>query len=62
MKVNQLRVGTLLSYVNLAIGSIIPMIYTPIMLRILGQAEYGLVKLYCWIFIIIEFWIWQYNY
>jgi len=45
MKVNQLRVGTLLSYVNLAIGSIIPMIYTPIMLRILGQAEYGLYSL-----------------
>lgn len=45
MKVNQLRVGALLSYVNLAIGSIIPMIYTPIMLRILGQAEYGLYSL-----------------
>ena len=28
MKVNQLRVGTLLSYVNLAIGSIIPVSYT----------------------------------
>lgn len=42
MKVNQLRVGSVLSYVNLAIGSIIPMFYTPIMLRILGQAEYGL--------------------
>lgn len=45
MKVNQLRAGTLLSYVNLAIGSIIPMIYTPVMLRILGQAEYGLYSL-----------------
>ena len=45
MKVNQLRAGTLLSYVNLAIGSIIPMIYTPIMLRMLGQAEYGLYSL-----------------
>ena len=32
MKVNQLRAGTLLSYVNLAIGT---MIYTPIMLRML---------------------------
>ncbi len=45
MKVNQLRAGTILSYVNLAIGSIIPMIYTPVMLRILGQAEYGLYSL-----------------
>ena len=45
MKVNQLRAGAILSYVNLAIGSIIPMIYTPVMLRILGQAEYGLYSL-----------------
>lgn len=45
MKVNQLRAGTILSYVNLAIGSIIPMVYTPVMLRILGQAEYGLYSL-----------------
>ncbi len=40
-KVNQLRAGVWLSYINMAIGSIIPMIYTPIMLRLLGQAEYG---------------------
>lgn len=39
---NQLKAGVLLSYFNLALGSIIPLIYTPIMLRILGQAEYGL--------------------
>lgn len=45
MKVNQLRAGTVLSYVNLGIGSIIPMVYTPIMLRILGQSEYGLYSL-----------------
>lgn len=40
--VNQLKAGTLLSYVNLAISTIIPLLYTPIMLRILGQEEYGL--------------------
>lgn len=45
MRVNQLRAGTLLSYINLGIGSIIPLIYTPIMLSILGQAEYGLYTL-----------------
>jgi len=44
-KVNQLKAGVLLSYINLAIGSIIPMIYTPIILRMLGQAEYGLYSL-----------------
>ena len=39
---NQLKTGAILSYVNLMIGNIIPFIYTPIMLRMLGQAEYGL--------------------
>lgn len=39
---NQLKAGALISYVNLLIGNIIPFIYTPIMLRLLGQAEYGL--------------------
>ena len=39
---NQLKAGALLSYLNLLIGNIIPFIYTPIMLRMLGQAEYGL--------------------
>lgn len=40
-KVNQLKSGILLTYVNMALGTIIPMFYTPIMLRILGQEEYG---------------------
>lgn len=44
-KLNQLRTGVLLSYVNLALGSIIPFIYTPIMLKMLGQEEYGLYSL-----------------
>lgn len=42
MKRNQLKSGAILSYLNLLIGNIIPFIYTPIMLRMLGQAEYGL--------------------
>ncbi|MGN0488974.1 MAG: lipopolysaccharide biosynthesis protein [Ruminococcus sp.] len=44
-KINQVRVGAVLSYVNMAIGSLIPMFYTPIMLDLLGQSEYGLYKL-----------------
>lgn len=44
-KVNELKVGVILSYINLAIGTIIPLVYTPIMLSILGQAEYGLYSL-----------------
>lgn len=44
-QINQLRVGVVLSYVNLALGSLIPMFYTPVMLRILGPAEHGLYSL-----------------
>lgn len=42
MKHNQLKTGAIISYLNLLIGNIIPFIYTPIMLRLLGQSEYGL--------------------
>ena len=45
MSKNQLKSGVILSYINLAIGTIIPFIYTPVMLRILGQSEYGLYSL-----------------
>lgn len=45
MAKNQLRLGAILSYVNMAIGSLIPMFYTPVMLQLLGQDEYGLYKL-----------------
>ena len=37
----QLRSGVILSYVNLALGSIIPMFYTPILLRLLGSNDHG---------------------
>lgn len=43
--VSQLKIGVILSYVNLIIGNLIPLFYTPIMLSILGQSEYGLYKL-----------------
>ena len=42
---NQVRLGAVMSYINMAIGSLIPMFYTPIMLELLGQNEYGLFKL-----------------
>ena len=41
----QRKVGALLSYINLGLGCIIPLLYTPIMLDLLGQAEYGLYSL-----------------
>lgn len=45
MKINQLRAGVVMTYLNIGLGSIIPFIYTPIMLRLLGQSEYGLYSL-----------------
>lgn len=35
----------ILSYINLGIGNLIPFFYTPIMLELLGQSEYGLYKI-----------------
>ncbi|MFR1687342.1 MAG: oligosaccharide flippase family protein [Massilimicrobiota timonensis] len=43
--VNQLKMGTILSYINIIISTIVPIFYTPIMLNILGQKEYGLYSL-----------------
>jgi len=45
MKTNQLKAGAILSYVSMGLGYIISIIYTPIMLRLLGQSEYGLYNL-----------------
>lgn len=44
-KINQLRTGVIMTYINLVLGCLIPMFYTPVMLRILGQNEYGLLGL-----------------
>lgn len=45
MKKNQLKAGTVLSFVSLILGNVISIIYTPVMLRLLGQSEYGLYNL-----------------
>ena len=45
MKVNQLKAGVILSYSSMILGYIIAIVYTPIMLRLLGQSEYGLYNL-----------------
>ncbi len=41
MKINQLKAGAILSYVQMGLNVIIGIIYTPIMIRLLGQSEYG---------------------
>lgn len=40
--VNQLKWGSLLTYAQTALGIIIGLIYTPFMIKTLGQSEYGL--------------------
>lgn len=41
-KINQLKAGAILSYMQMALNIIIGIVYTPVMLRILGKGEYGL--------------------
>lgn len=42
MKTNQLKPGIALSYIDMAVKVLISLTFTPIMLRLLGQSEYGL--------------------
>lgn len=42
---SQLKIGIILNYLNIGLGNLIPIFYTPIMLGLLGQSEYGLYKL-----------------
>ncbi len=45
MKVNQLKAGAFLSYATQGVHVLSGLIYTPVMLRLLGQSEYGLYQL-----------------
>ena len=45
MKINELKVGAILSYVVIALNMVIGIIYTPYLTRMLGQSEYGLYSL-----------------
>lgn len=42
MKVNQLKAGSLISYIQMALGFVVSLVYTPFLIRILGAGEYGL--------------------
>lgn len=39
---NQLKIGSILSYAQMALNVVIQLVYTPVMIRLLGQNEYGL--------------------
>ena len=42
---NQIKSGIILSYASLALNNIVAIVYTPVLLRYLGQSEYGLYSL-----------------
>lgn len=42
MKINQKKVGTILTYVHMILGMVVGLVYTPFMLDLLEQSEYGL--------------------
>ena len=42
---NQLKIGAILSYINILASLIVGLGYTPIMIRLLGQSEFGLYSL-----------------
>lgn len=42
IKINQLKAGAIISYLQMAIQIFIGLVYTPVMIRLLGQSEYGL--------------------
>ncbi|MUP39634.1 oligosaccharide flippase family protein [Labilibaculum euxinus] len=45
MAINQLKAGAVLSYVVLGLSNLVGLLYTPYMLRMMGQSEYGLYSL-----------------
>lgn len=45
MAIDQLKAGALLSYVLLGLNTLIGLLYTPFLLRMLGKSEYGLYSL-----------------
>lgn len=42
---NQLKVGALLTYLGLLVGNVVSLLYTPFMLKTMGQSQYGLFTL-----------------
>lgn len=45
MKRNEIKLGVILSYIIVGLDIIIGLVYTPILIRMLGQSEYGLYSL-----------------
>ena len=41
LKINQLKAGVILTYLSTGLSVLISLLYTPVMIGILGQGEYG---------------------
>ena len=44
-KINQFKAGAMLSYISLILSTTISLVYTPFMVRTLGDGEYGVFSL-----------------
>ena len=42
MAINQIKAGIVLNYVVIGLNTLVGLLYTPYMLRMMGQSEYGL--------------------
>ncbi|WP_455543867.1 oligosaccharide flippase family protein [Intestinibacter sp.] len=42
---NQRKIGAILSYVSIIISTLVQLLYTPVLIKMLGQSEYGLYSL-----------------
>lgn len=45
MAVNQIKAGVVLNYIVIGLNALVGLVYTPYMLRMMGQSEYGLYSL-----------------
>ncbi|NLC26527.1 MAG: oligosaccharide flippase family protein [Fastidiosipila sp.] len=45
MAINQRKAGATLTYIQMGIGFLVSLVFTPVVLRLLGQSEYGLYDL-----------------
>ena len=54
MKNNQIKIGALLSYVQIFISIAVGLVYTPVLIKYLGQNEYGLYNTVASVITLIE--------
>lgn len=58
---DQLKAGALLSYVVLGLNTLIGLLYTPFMLRMLGQSEFGLYSLAASVIAYLTVLVWDFG-